>query len=300
MKIQPTESVRLLLSEIIDYAGLFPPSVLPMSESVLNYTLYKSSEFNWMLGRFVVPAARLDEFAENAHDLFSRNSSEVWKISALASEDIHDSIRRVEEFNKKFAPNAVCDSLEAKIEGAFEIENVASYIPQNLTVFFELPLDERLADLVSTIAVKKHCAKIRTGGVTPEAFPSSEQIAKFIRTCLAANVPFKCTAGLHHPLRCLKPLTYETNAPTGTMNGFLNVFLAAAFTMQGYKPKLIHELLEDEWAENFKFADNGVFWRHDHFVSNTQLQNLRSHGAISFGSCSFDEPVEDLQAIGIL
>lgn len=294
------ESVRILLSEIIDYAGLFPPSALPMPESVLKYTLYKNSNFNWMLGRFVVPAARLDEFTETGRDFFSRGSADGWKLSVLASEDILETMRRINDFNAGFAPNAVCDTLEVKADSSMEIENLASHIPENLKTFFELPLDEKLADSIATIALRKRGAKIRTGGVTAEAFPPTEQIAKFIRTCLAANVPFKCTAGLHHPLRCLKPLTYEINAPTGTMNGFLNVFLAAAFVMQGYKSKLIHELLEDEWAESFEFQDNGVLWRHEHFVSSAQLKILRARGVISFGSCSFDEPIEDLQAIGIL
>lgn len=294
------ESARILLSEIIDYAGLFPPTGLPMNKSVQNYALYKISNFNWMLGRFVVPVARLDEFTEYAENFFSRSNNEIWKLSVLASEDTHETVRRIEEFNKRFAPKAVCDMLEVKIEGAFEIENLSAHAPPNLKIFFELPLDEQLADLVATVAVKKHSAKIRTGGLTPESFPSTDQIAKFVRTCLAANVSFKCTAGLHHPLRCVRALTYEPNAPKGTMNGFLNVFLAAAFLMQGYKPKLIHELLEDEWAEHFAFNNNGIVWRHEHFVSNTQLQTLRARGAISFGSCSFDEPIEDLQAIGIL
>ena len=62
----PKESVRILLNEIIDYAGLFPPSQVSMTDAVLNYTTYRHSNYGWMLGRFVLPVSRLDEFYESA------------------------------------------------------------------------------------------------------------------------------------------------------------------------------------------------------------------------------------------
>lgn len=293
------ESIRILLSEIVDYAGLFPPSGLPMEEAVTNYAAYKNSNYNWMLGRFIVPVGRLDEFTQTAREFFARDT-EIWKVSVLASEDIYETVRKVESFNSEFNRIAVVDTLEIKIDQAFEIENASVHIPENLAAYFELPLNESLAEMVSTLAIKDKRAKIRTGGITAEAFPQTEQIARFIRTCLAANVPFKCTAGLHHPVRAQKPLTYEKTAPVGMMNGFLNVFLAAAFLAQGFKSNLINELLEDEWSENFIFDDAGVLWRQEHFIGIAQLQALRTRGAISFGSCSFDEPIEDLQALALL
>lgn len=293
------KSVRVLLSEIVDYAGLFPPSKLPMAQAVTNYANYKNSNFKWMLGRFVVAVERLGEFAENAQDFFSRGG-DVWKLSVLAGEDIYETVRRIEKFNREFEGKAIADALEIKAANSLEIENIAAHIPENIDAYFELPLNENLADSVATLAVKKRRAKIRTGGITPEAFPPIEQIIRFMRTCLAANVPFKATAGLHHPVRCVKALTYEKNAPTGMMNGFLNVFLAAAFLREGYKSNLINELLEDEWTENFAFDEMGATWRQEYFVNLAQLQALRMRGAISFGSCSFDEPIADLREIGLL
>jgi hypothetical protein len=252
-----------------------------------------------MLGRFVVPVLRLDEFAEMGKDLFSKNR-DVWKLSVLAREDIYETVRRIEDFNGKFPMNAVADALEIKVANALEIENIAAHVPENLTAYFELPLNENLTDSIETLAITKHRAKIRTGGVTPEAFPSAEEITRFMRICLAADVPFKATAGLHHPLRCHKPLTYEKDAPTGMMNGFLNVFLAACFIQQGFKPKLIRELLMDKREDNFLFDDDGILWRQEYFISTSQLKHLRARGAISFGSCSFVEPIDDLREIKIL
>ena len=297
--VETIESVRALLAEIVDYAGLFPPSQLPMNEAAANYAAYLESNFKWMLGRFVVPVARLAELAQSAETFFE-TGADVWKLSVLAGGEIDRTVETIRQFNENFAGKAVADALEVKAQNAAEIENIAAHLPAGLAVYFELPLDEKLADSVIALAIHRHRAKIRTGGITPDAFPSVEQITRFMRICLAANVPFKGTAGLHHPLRSLKSLTYEKNAPTAKMNGFLNVFLAAAFLQQGYEPKLIHELLKDERADNFQFRADGVLWRQEYFAHTSQLRFLRERSIISFGSCSFAEPIEDLQELGLL
>ncbi len=300
MNESPKESVRTLLAEIIDYAGLFPPSQISMSEAVINYATYRNSNYNWMLGRFVVPAARLGEFLESARDFFSNNADRNWHLSVLAGEDIYETIRQIENFNAQSSPYAVCDVLEVKATTESKIVNTVNALPPKLMTYFEIPNDERLPDLISALAINGQRAKIRTGGITPAAFPPIRTIIRFVRTCLAANVPFKATAGLHHPLRCYKPLTYEPNAPEGMMNGFLNLFLATGFARYGFKPSLLEEILEDEFEESYEFDETGVWWRREHFLNNSQLARLRQSSIVSFGSCSFEEPITDLQEIGIL
>ncbi len=136
-------------------------------------------------------------------------------------------------------------------------------------------------------------AKIRTGGLVPEALPPVGDVARFLRACKAAGVAFKATAGLHHPLRCVKPLTYEANAATGKMHGFLNVFLAATMLEHA------DAILAEEDAAAFAFDDDGAAWR-EHRVSTEALATMRRDFAISFGSCSFEEPIDDLKEIGFL
>ncbi len=300
MTDKPKESVRTLLADIIDYAGLFPPSQISMPEAVLNYATYRNSNYNWMLGHFVVPASRLDEFFESARDFISRGGSDVWRLSVLAGEDIYETVRQIEDFNAKNAPRVICDVLEVRANTESKIENTVRVLPNFLTAYFEIPTDERLADLVTALSIHGQRAKIRTGGTSADEFPSTRAIIRFIRTCMAANVPFKATAGLHHPLRCFKALTYEANAPRGTMNGFLNLFLATGFARAGFKPIILEEILEDEFEESFEFTDNGVAWHGDYFLTTWQLGFVREKSVVSFGSCSFDEPITDLQEIGLL
>ena len=135
-------------------------------------------------------------------------------------------------------------------------------------------------------------AKIRTGGVTEDAFPSPEAVAAFIRACKREGVAFKATAGLHHPLRCVRPLTYEPNAAVGTMHGFLNLFLAAAMIEDA------EAILGETDPRAFTFDDGGVTWR-DRRVTTDELKSMRQF-ATSFGSCSFEEPIEDLKELGLL
>jgi hypothetical protein len=149
------------------------------------------------------------------------------------------------------------------------------------------------SSLLDAIAVRGLRAKIRTGGITPDAFPAIDDVAEFLRACKAKGVAFKATAGLHHPLRCVKPLTYEPNAPTGTMHGFINVFFAAALLDHA------DEVLAETDPRAFAFADDGVSWR-GHRVSTEELIAMRRDFATSFGSCSFEEPIRDLKELGWL
>jgi len=147
--------------------------------------------------------------------------------------------------------------------------------------------------LLPELAKRGLRAKIRTGGVTADAFPVPERIAAFLRACKAAGIAFKATAGLHHPLRCVKPLTYEAGAPTGTMHGFVNVFLAAAMLEHA------EEILREEDPRAFEFHDDGAAWR-GHDVTTDALAEMRRDFALSFGSCSFEEPISELKELGWL
>ena len=293
------ESVRALLAGAIDYAGLFPPSQLSMSEAVLNYATYRNSNYAWMLGRFVVTAARLDEFYESATDFITRDERERWHVAVVAGEDIVETLKQVELFNLRHGEQALCDVLEVRANSVSKIENTVNGLRDGTTAYFEIPTGESMPDLIAALATRGQRAKIRTGGVTPDAFPTQGEIVRFVRTCVAANVPFKATAGLHHPLRCFRPLTYEADSVMGRMHGFFNLFLMAGFAREGFRSNVLEDVMEEEFDEVFHFENQTVTWR-DFSLGIAQIENLRHKGIQSFGSCSFDEPVADLQKLGIL
>jgi len=291
-------SVSKLLTGSIDYAGLFPPSAVSMSEAVLNYATYRNSNYSWMLGRFVVTAGRLSEFAEVAGDFLSRDA-EGWHIAAVAGESIAASFDAIREFNAH-GTAAVCDVAEIKALSPEQIYSVAENMPTGITAYFECPVNDDLDQMIAAIGETGQRAKIRTGGITADAFPTSQAIVRFVQACTAANVPFKATAGLHHPIRCFRPLTYESDAPTGTMHGFLNLFLMTGFAREGYRAAVLEDLMEEEFEEVLSFDTSSAKWRDEYTLNLNQIERLRTYGIQSFGSCSFDEPVADLQALGIL
>jgi hypothetical protein len=135
--------------------------------------------------------------------------------------------------------------------------------------------------------------KLRTGGVTADAFPTSPQIARALVAATRCRVPIKFTAGLHHPVR-----QHREEVQT-KMHGFLNVLGAGVLAAQHrWDEKQTSEMLECEDASLFSFAENTFRWR-EWEVQTDQIERHRQ-GITSFGSCSFDEPREDLRALGLL
>jgi hypothetical protein len=301
-------SLRDLLLGLIDYAGLFPPATLDMSTATRKYAKYREGEYRWALGRLIVPVARLDEFEKAAEAIMPDGGWEgddFWRLSALGGGDLSSDLNRIAEFNKKYAPSdesegaAIIDAIEIKVARPADIENAMNLTPAKLTPYFEIPIGDDPTELIKSVAETEARAKVRTGGVTAEAFPSSFDLARFIKICAEEDVPFKATAGLHHPLRSVNRLTYAPDSASAMMHGFLNVFLAAAFAQSGMDVDRLAELLEEQSPEAFQFDSGGVTWR-DEMIVRGQLRNSRNLLAIAFGSCSFEEPIEDLKKIDLL
>ncbi len=299
----PTHSIQLLLANVIDYAGLFPPAKLDMSTAAKNYAAYRTDERAWALGKFIVPVSRLDEFEAAAKEPLARSNGLPWQLSVLAGPDVASDLEKILDFNAKHdvqtdRGQSRIDAVELKLSNGDEIHRIKKILPAGLETYCEIPADSD-ASLINTLAEVGARCKVRTGGVNPEAFPESSNLARFIRRCADAEVPFKATAGLHHPIRSTYHLTYEKNSPTGTMYGFLNVLLAAALVRLQVDQNDVVRLLEEESADAFRFDGEGVSWRAYRFSLYEILQS-RTSLMISFGSCSFNEPIEDLKKIGLL
>jgi len=296
------QSLRALLTGIIDYAGLFPPARLDMQSAVRRYAGHRKGPQAWMLGRFVVPAARLDEFEAAARSVLPGRDEPPWQLSALAGEEPAAAVESIVTHGAGSggAGGVKISSVEMKAARADEIEHALHAVPNDLEPFFELPVSEDPTPLIEALAGTRGRAKIRTGGITAEAFPTPRQLARFIAACARAEVPFKATAGLHHAVRGLYRLTYEESSASGTMFGFLNVFLAAALAVaRGTDETALLPLLEEKDATAFGFGADGAAWRGER-LSLAELEQARRSFVLSYGSCSFAEPVEELQTLGLL
>lgn len=299
----PPQSLRALLNRIADYAGLFPPAKLDMGTAVRNYKKYLQSDDAWMLGRLIVPVARLEEFEREAADLMPRNDDdEPWSLSVLAGPagvpQFAADLELIESFNIRHEDGAdgraYIDMLEIKADSAEAIDAALEILPQEYFAFFELPIDNDPRGLIASLGDGEAGAKVRTGGVTADLIPSPESLARFISACAAANVPFKATAGLHHPLR------HHSEATNADEFGFLNVFLAGCLAMtHELEESEVLDLLQETSIDAIAVRNDSISWR-DHRIEAESIEDVREEFAISFGSCSFDEPIEGLRQLDLI
>lgn len=327
-----TASIRVLLNGLVDFAGLFPPAKLDMTRAVETYARHRAGPHAYGLARFILPVSRLPEFSTAARallpdlDLVPAGAGvpsampvraqgaaagptpagldtppEPWTLSVLIDGPVEESLRAIEQFNREHYRNhhysAVVDTVEIKVAAPESIEYAMDLLPEELWPFFEIPLAHDPRGFAAALAGLGAGAKARTGGVTPELFPTIDQLADFIAAMAAADVPFKATAGLHHPVRGPRPLTYEPHAPSHVMHGFVNLFLGAAlFKAEKIDRAGLADLLAETDPAAFVFSDEGVTWRNTS-LSTKHLAELREDFAICYGCCSFDDPINGLSTL---
>ena len=311
-----SNGLRLLLSGLIDYAGMFPPANLALEPALDNYFRYVEGPDAWMLSTFILPVDRLVDAARLIEARLHRGPIRIavlgkggpdWSsfFSGLDAE-----IDRIDEFRHRLGRRIEIAAFETRLPGAeldFQIradalvaEAAERLARAELGPFFEVPAAERwqtrvehtLDALASISAALPARFKLRTGGVTADAIPSTETIAWVLSTVSERDLKLKFTAGLHHPLRRFRE-------EVGTqMHGFINVFTAAVLAKVHQLPASeLNTVLAEEDPRRFRFDDLGIAWT-GLAAAAEDVARLRGSFAVSFGSCSFDEPREDLISIG--
>lgn len=303
-------SLKTFLSQIVDYAGLYPPASLPLEEAFANFVLYQQAEEAWMLSRFIIPAKRLEELPRFYGSLSFSMLGRGGKDASEFLENLKLDIEDIRAFREIYGADAVADMFEVALPvSALEdtvsahdlVNSAADVLNRNgLTVFFEAPFGEgwqiradKLMRFLRKFKDRHIGLKLRTGGVTADAFPSTEQVAWAIASARDAGVPMKCTAGLHHPVR------HFNEGVLVKMHGFLNVFGAGVLAATKHlSVEQIQMILEDEDPASFVFDETGFAWK-DLRVATSEILHARQQ-VVSFGSCSFDEPREDLRKLSLL
>jgi len=306
-------SLRALLDRSIDYAGMFPPCSLDLEPALENQAGYVQSADAWMLNGFVLPVGKFDatkkilSHFDSKHPLRvsalgpkTDNADAFWK----ALDETEDAIRRLSAHNVDLVSVTQLEmSLPVRAGRAVDVDlkllKDARSILGTLPAFWEAPAENveetiaLLAELNSEDETPTFGYKLRTGGVTADAFPTSAQIAKALVLPATHQVPIKFTAGLHHPLR-----QYREEVQT-KMHGFLNVLGAAVLAAEHrWDERQTALMLEDEDAGSFSFENDYFAWR-EWKIDLKRLKDRRRF-VTSFGSCSFDEPREDLRALNLL
>jgi hypothetical protein len=315
-------SLRALLAGVLDYAGLFPPARLPLEPAIRNYARYRGEPEGWMLGRFVCPAARLGELSPFVEELFPLSGPPLavavlgrgGETVAEFMEGLRADLGAESEFSGQHGDRVSVDMLELRLPadvlppappkklGALRGSLGPDLImwdfrgrKHGFKVLYEVSLGpDWRAWLTTALRLLPEGFKLRCGGPEAAAFPTSEQVAGVLTACARRNVPFKATAGLHHPIR-----HFDAKLQT-PVHGFLNVFgagvLAAALRL---RERTVQTIIEDEDPSHFVFTDDAFRWK-DKSAPVEAIVRARRDRVVSFGSCSFDEPRDDLRALGLL
>jgi hypothetical protein len=278
--------VRAALERLIDYAGLFPPAQLNVPEAIGEYASAREGPYAWMLGRFIVPLARIGELG---------GSVDRFGLSVVVGGG--ELERAIDELARWRSQGAAIEAVEIRAP------SIAAVAPlrhepgvSDLPVYVELARDtawrEMLPSAAALAAQAGLALKLRCGGVTAPDFPSVAEVAAFLAAATAADVPFKATAGLHHPVR-------HVDAATGfPMHGFVNLIAGAALATR-IEHSTLEAIVAEEDATAFAFEHDALRWR-DQRISVDALEHMRTRAFVAYGSCSFSEPVDDLIALRVL
>jgi len=301
--------VRAAFSGLIDYAGLFPPAQLGMKTALAGYDAARRSPHAWMLARFILAASRVDELLQDAAGappplsviVDAGNDSRAWfgntqaALTSIAACKNSGSAQ-IEALEVPLSPLlSLRETYDAAIGQYAAAASQAAL--RDVPSFIELPRDDRWLALLpgALAAMQRHRlgAKLRCGGAIAASVPPVLDVATFLHLANDEGAAFKATAGLHHPIR-------GYNEASGfIMHGFLNLLAAASLAKTGASLDDLIAVLEDEESSHFVFEDGALLWK-SRAIPAEILKQTRQHFFVAYGSCSFDEPVDDLLALGMI
>jgi len=327
--IRHMTSFNNFMKRLIDYAGMFPPANLDLYNAFTNYMNYLNSNDEWMMDKFICSIKSFKIFKDHDSDLskvLHDFKSDRWVSFSLlltggnSSKEflktLDKDLKLIKDFVNSHSEIIITDYFEAKfpddVSGKNNSNSCKKFLKECFEIinenemfgckfFFELPINEnyefvfdKLAYTMGELGGRNAGFKLRTGGETPKLFPAPEQVAFALKACNDNKLQFKATAGLHHPIR------HYNNSVSAKMHGFLNVFgagiLAYANTLS---LKEINEIVNDENFESFNFTEEEFRWN-DISANSDLISKARNEFVLSFGSCSFDEPRDDLKKLNLL
>ncbi len=329
-------SFRAFAEGIIDYAGLFPPAELGLVDALDDYRRARRDPASWMLARFIAKTSHLAPIVEQATGLTKLGAAPMrftllgqgGSDFGLFHEGLVADLKEIASFREQLGDRVAVDALEMRLPpGLLDQEDgeaigdlldvtgrwIDARGPAGLAPFYEVPAGEGFRDRVQIALdeLANHAAgrratapeesawaisgiKLRCGGTEAAAFPSIDDVAFVIAASAVADIPFKATAGLHHPVR--------SNHPTlpVKMHGFLNVFGAGILARaHGLDDQAVRPIVAEEDPAAFSFDAERFHWR-DLSATTAEIREIRTNLFTGFGSCSFDEPKDDLRALGLL
>lgn len=292
------------LRELVDDAAIFPPGNAPLDAALRdNRTLWQRTPHASVVGAFVVDDARLAELGrvvteasrEGVPDLDdplrvsvvvrggagAMESAVAWaRQTRLEVAGLEIALRDSATGELTHNARRIVAAVDALVgDGALDDE-VPVYV--EMPRLYGSPPTPDWFGALDELAAGQLRLKLRTGGEDADAFPAPHELAGCIDAALDREMPFKCTAGLHRAVR------HRENDTGFEHHGFLNVLVATRAALDG--------ATVDEVAYVLANTDPGPL------TGRLEPDGMSSarRWFRSFGSCSVQEPIDDLTALGLL
>ncbi|MFI0366405.1 hypothetical protein ACH35V_00915 [Actinomadura sp. 1N219] len=284
-------TVPAFAAGLCDDAAVFPPGLAPLDVAVPAHRAHRSAPYAELVGPLILPASALDALDPLLPDANTGSGPRTGSGAAVPPLDLSIT-----------APNGPCEAAKALARAAelpVDLRGLEVAVPAGMEsdeffrvlgtvdvpVYVEVPRDERRPSIIAAVAELGHRAKFRTGGVKPHLYPSPDELAAAIKAVVDGGVPFKATAGLHHPVR-------NTDPETGFhQHGFLNLLLATDAAAEGRPVDELSAILADRDAASIASRVAGL--------GEKRAAAARAR-FLSFGTCSITDPLNELAALGLL
>jgi hypothetical protein len=271
---------------LFDDASLFPPASLAMADAVAGHLRHQAAWYREMSGPFVCADTKIAELsaALTAAGVAGLDLALVLPGGAAGLDAAVDGVfadprLRLRAVEVPAAARGIIAAAVADAAAALDRTPLAG-----AAAFIEVPARDLTIAAARAVDEHRYRAKVRTGGTTAGAFPDDQTLANCLVTLTQARLAFKCTAGLHHAVR-------HRAAGTGfEHHGFLNVLLAVAAALDDASREQVAAELADQDAARIAAK-----------ISNLDGETVSAVRSLftSFGTCSTDEPVNDLVTLGL-
>ena len=281
------EAVPPLFRRLVDDAALYPPGSAPMASAVPAHRMWRSGPHADLVGPFLCPASRWDELRSR---LRAGDCLELGLIVDTGIDAIRGSAAAAmdDERVRLIMVEVPVPAGQDLVRGATQ---AIEQTPAGVRLHVELPRSpswtepvrsQPLGLALDVLAAAGQGAKLRTGGLRADLFPTDAEVAAFIVACVERSVPFKCTAGLHQAVRHTDPISGFEH------HGFLNLVVAAARAVSGGR---VREALAEARPEALAAEAASI---------DAATASAARAAFTSYGSCSIDEPLTDLRDLGLL
>jgi hypothetical protein len=281
-----TTGATELLRALVDDAGLFPPTALPMDRAVARHRADVEAGEAMHSHRFLVPASRVGELTGLLRDdeVFTLGliaDAGAAELTAACRRALDDPRLRIALIEAPLTPygedeGSALDALLAAVD----------VVPAGIPLYAEPSAQARprplLAELAARAGVRPLGAKLRCGGVRAELFPDTTRVAAFLHACVSTGTPFKATAGLHEAVRHTSPETGFTH------HGYLNLLLATATAVKGGDQEAVRRTLE--------IRDPAELARAAAATGPEEAAAVR-RVLVSYGSCSTAAPLHQARLL---